>query len=210
MVVLRFVPILMLLAMASCSAPKETATPPMINDGREAIRLDVPSMTNADPAARRLDSLVAISKGDYLHMEVSQCFGRCEARVSIFRESPAKYHIYEADAWQYDEFERGDIQFRMRKPMSSDVADGLLQQAYELGVMRLGDDTTHLMTDQPYLWLRARFGAETVRVDRAYVGGAKYAGDGRTPGMSAIYAKIRQAMLAPLFNANPADVEKRR
>ncbi len=197
------------LVAAGCSSPKEaakttqpTATP---SEPQPAIRLALPP---ADPIASHLDSLVDHSQGNYVHIVISQCFGRCEGHISISRETPAKFHVYDAEAYRYDEFERGDILYRMRKPMSSDVAEELMTKAYQTGIMKLVADTTHFMTDQPYIWVRARYGDEIVSVNHAYLGGVRYAGDGRTPGLSDIYARLRVLLLGPLFNAAPADVER--
>lgn len=175
--------------LAACSSPKESSRSKM-------PPADVAS--NIDDPAARLDSLVAHSHGDYLHMVVSQCFGRCEAHISLYRGSPAEFHIYDAEAWVYNEFQRSDILYRMRRPMVSDKAEALIARADELGIMRLVNDTTYRMTDQPYIWVRARIGTRKVSVNHAYLGGEKYASDGTGPSLAQTYVSLRGALLAPL------------
>lgn len=153
-----------------------------------------------DAVARRLDSLVALSSGDYVHMQVSQCFGRCEGFVSIFRESPAKFQIYEAEAWGYNDFDRADVLYRLRRPLSSDVADDLIEKSRAIGIMKLVDDSTYQVTDQPYIWVRARIGNQTVTVNRAYLGGKTYM-DGN---LNEVYVALRKLLLGPLYGVKPA------
>lgn len=203
-----------LVLVAGCSSSKQTTGEekstgdPMsggVQQSTGAIRLNVPNPPPpppppfADPTAERLDNLAALSNGDYIHVEVSRCFGRCEATVSLFRESPAKFHIYEAEAYRYDEFERGDILYRVRRPIASDSANDIFRAAETAGIMTLTNDTTMLMTDQPYLWVRARIGGRTVSVNHAYVGGRKYASEGTRSSLYDAYSKVRTLLLAPLF-----------
>ncbi len=179
--------------LAACSSPKESSRSKM-----PPADVAADAASNIDDPAARLDSLVAHSHGDYLHMVVSQCFGRCEAHVSLYRGSPAEFHIYDAEAWVYNEFQRSDILYRMRRPMVSDKAEALIARADELGIMRLVNDTTYRMTDQPYIWVRARIGTRKVSVNHAYLGGEKYASDGTGPSLAQTYVNLRGALLAPL------------
>ncbi len=194
----------MLLLVSACSAPKEanrgsgTSAAQPAHD--EAMPINTANITYPDFTAVRLDSLVAISDGDYIHMEIGTCFGKCDARISIFRTSPAKFYIYEAEAWRYDEFDRDDIRYRSRRPMANDQAEALFQKAHELGLLRFVNDTTMMMTDMPHIWVRARLGGAKLSIDKAYLGGKLYTNDGKGGGLSDIYTKLRVALLAPLFN----------
>ncbi|MBS1912707.1 MAG: hypothetical protein JST22_12035 [Bacteroidetes bacterium] len=192
------------LLLAACSTPKEanrgSGTSTSQPEHNEAIPINTANITYPDFTAVRLDSLVAISNGDYLHVEIGTCFGKCDARVSIFRTSPAKFYIYEAEAWRYDEFDRDDIRYRSRRPMANDQAEALFQTARELGLLRFVNDTTMVMTDMPHIWVRARLGGEKLSIDKAYLGGKLYTNDGKGGGLADIYTKLRVALLAPLFN----------
>lgn len=201
---MQYKPLILLslsLLLASCASQKEAPkakgipTESAVTPAPEAMRLP-----SADPIAQRLDSLVARSSGDYIHLQVSQCFGRCEGFVSIFRESPAKFHIYEAEAWNYNEFDRADVLYRLRKPVPSDVVDGMIERARTLGILKLVNDTTYQATDQPYIWVRARIGGESIVVNHAYLGGRSYM-DGN---LKDTYVALRKLLLSPLFGITPS------
>ncbi|MEP7220406.1 MAG: hypothetical protein ABI876_15890, partial [Bacteroidota bacterium] len=64
------------LAFAAC-APSRAA---MKSGAVDAAAME------ADPSAR-LDSLAALSSGNYIHLYIGPCFGRCEGYVSIYRQS---------------------------------------------------------------------------------------------------------------------------
>ncbi len=157
---------------------------------------------SSDGIAARLDSLAAISHRDYIHLYIGPCLGRCEAYVSIFRESPATFHIYEAEGWRYDEFNRGDILYRLRRPLTSDVAENLFQRASEIGLLTFVDDQTTAVTDHPMIWLRARIGDRTISLDEVHLGGERYAGAGREQGLYKAYTQLRMLLLAELYGRN--------
>jgi hypothetical protein len=161
-----------------------------------------------DAIASRLDSLAAISSGDYIHLQVGVCFGRCDAYVSLYRDSPAHYHIYEAEGWKFDEQQRDFILFRLRRPLGSDESDWIFNAATNAGLMRLEPDTTFLATDQPHFWLRARIGDRTIAIDNAYLGGEKYMAppQGGAPPLSKTFFAVRDALLGTLFAGGPVGV----
>jgi hypothetical protein len=190
------------LLLSACASQKEATrtegilTQSAVTPAPVAIRLIPP-----DHVARRLDSLAALSSGDYIHMQVSQCFGRCEGFVSIFRESPAKFHIYEGEAWGYNEFDRADVLYRLRRPITSDVAEGLIEKARTTGITKLLDDSTYQVTDQPYIWVRARIGGQTVAINHAYLGGKIY----MDRGLNSTYVELRKLLLSPLYGITPPE-----
>lgn len=155
-----------------------------------------------DPITARLDSLAALSQGDYIHLQVSPCFGKCDGYVSIFRESPAKYYIYEGEGWLYNEFDRGDILYRLRKPIANNLADELFRKASDGGIMKLVNDTTMLMTDLPYIWVRARIGGRTLAIDHAYLGGELYAPKDGNESLNDVYTRLRVILFTPLFTSS--------
>ena len=124
--------------------------------------------------AHRLDSLAARSDGDYIHIEIGQCFGKCEATMSLYRDSPAHYYIYEAEGWRFNEQQREFLLYRLRRPVGSDDANAILDEASKVGISRLVDDSTRAVTDQPLFWLRARIADRTIVINGAYIGGEKY------------------------------------
>ena len=160
-----------------------------------------------DPKVR-LDSLAAISQGDYLHVQFSPCLGKCEGYVSVYRTSPANFHIYEAEAWGYNEFERGDILQRVRVPLSSDVADEIIARVDSAGLMRLTDDTTSITANSAYMWVRARIGEKTLALDHVYLGSRSY-GSSAGP-LAVVYSNVRQALFADLFRLRIPRAEERR
>jgi|GEM_PF-2508363 len=150
-----------------------------------------------DPA-ERLDSLAALSQGDYIHIQFSPCLGKCDGYVSIYRTSPASYHTYEAEGWTYNQFERGEILQRVRVPIDSDVADEAIRRSDSAGLMRLVDDTTRLNTTSPYLWVRARIGERTLALDHVYLGSQSYAST--TSALASTYANLRLILLGYMQN----------
>lgn len=180
----------------ACTSQKES-----VNYGRGSRGGGAQLTGGFDPVARRLDSLAALSDGDFIHFQVGHCFGRCEGFVSIFRESPAKFHIYEGEAWSYNEFDRADILYRLRKPIRSDQAEALIEKAKGAGIMKLVMDTTYFMTDHSYIWVRARIGDESISIDRAYLGGKIYS----EQGLNDIYIELRKLLLGPLFGGMPKE-----
>jgi hypothetical protein len=160
-----------------------------------------------DPKAR-LDSLAAISQGDYVHVQISPCRGSCDGYVSIYRTSPASFHIYEAEAWGYNEFERGEILHRVRVPLSSDVADEIIARIDSAGLMLLTDDSTRVTDNSGYMWVRARVGQKTLALDHVYLGSRSY---GSTAGpLAVVYTRIREALFADLFRIRIPRAEERR
>lgn len=159
-----------------------------------------------DPKVR-LDSLAAISQGDYIHVQISPCLGKCEGYVSVYRTSPARFHIYEAEAWGYNEFERGDILQRVRIPLSSDVADEIIARIDSAGLMSLTDDTTRLTESSGYMWVRARIGEKTLSLDHVYLGSRSY-GSSAGP-LALVYSHVRQALFADLFRLRIPRAEER-
>lgn len=153
----------------------------------------------------RLDSLAALSQGDYIHLQVGPCFGKCDGYVSIFRESPAKYYIYEGEGWLYNEFDRDVVLYRLRKPVASDMAEEIFRLAGEKGIMKLENDTTYLMTDQSFIWVRARIGGRTLAVDNAYLGGEKYAGLEGKEKLGDLYTALRILLFSYLFGKTPGN-----
>ncbi len=196
--VLTVVPLAALaLTLGACSSPRGTAT------GDSTGGVVAVSGLGMDDAAivARLDGLAAVSHRDYIHLYIGPCKGWCEAYVSIYRESPAKFHIYEAEGWRYNEFERGDILYRLRRPIASDLAENILQRASELGITRLVDDQTTAVTDHPRIWLRARIGENVVKLDGTRLGGERYAGAGRESGLYKTYQDLRTLLFEQLYAA---------
>jgi hypothetical protein len=191
--------ILTALGLASCATPKEAArpAPAPTNQMPTPVAMMLPGPT--DLVARRLDSISQVSEGDYIHMQVSQCFGRCEGYVSIFRESPAKFYVYEGEAWGYNEFDRADVLFRLRRPIANDLAEGIFEKAHKAGIMKLITDTTYQVTDQPYIWVRARIGGERVVVNHAYLGGKLY----MELGLNDTYAQLRKLLFSLVYGVTP-------
>ena len=201
--VMKIVAVVPLAALAlvfgACSSPRGTAAGDSTG-GSGAVAVSGLGMEEAAIVAR-LDGLAAISHRDYIHLYIGPCKGWCEAYVSIYRESPAKFHIYEAEGWRYNEFERGDILYRLRRPIASDLAENILQRASELGITRLVDDQTTAVTDHPRIWLRARIGENVVKLDGTRLGGERYAGAGRESGLYKTYQDLRTLLLEPLYAA---------
>jgi len=190
-------PLIPLLALITgCAGSANTGGNPSLTMPRDAI-------------VARLDSLAATSHGDYLHIYIGPCLGRCEAYVSIFRESAADFHIYEAEGWRYNEFQREDILYRLRHPITSQVAEDIFRRASEIGIFDLVEDRTQVVPDHPTIWLRARIGGRTIVLNDVNLGGASYAGAGKEGGRYATYVDLRQLLLAELFGMRVEDTSGR-
>lgn len=195
------------LVLYGCSSSRSAAGGQ--SAGGEAATGGNPGLGMAESAiVARLDSMAAISRSDYIHLYIGPCKGWCEAYVSIFRESPAKFHIYEAEAWRYNEFDRSDILYRLRRPLTSDVAENMMLRASELGITRLVDDQTTAVTDHPRIWLRARIGGEIVVLNGTHLGGKLYAGAGRDSGLYKTYQELRTLLLAELYGTQTGAGER--
>lgn len=179
---------LLALAFAACAPPRAA----MKSGAVDA------SAATADPSFR-LDSLAALSSGNYIHLYIGPCFGRCEGYVSIYRESPATFYVYDAEGWRYDEVARIDLLRRLRAPMNDEDADAILRLARDAGVIDLVNDSTRMITDQPSIWVRARLDGKMVKVDDAYLGGKLYSDNERARYND--YAKIRSVLFDPLNTA---------
>lgn len=163
----------------------------------------------ANAIASRLDSLVTISHGDYIHLHIGPCKGHCEASVSIFQESPAKFHIYEGEAWRYNEFDRAPILYRLRRPITSDIAENIFRRLPDLGLFGFVEDRTIAVTDHPTIWLRARIGGRSIALDDVNLGGTRYAGAGKEEGLYKAYASIRTLLLAELYGSGTEGADGR-
>lgn len=177
-----------LLLIAGCSSARNTGANPSLNMPPDAI-------------VERLDSLAAVSHGDYIHMQIGPCLGWCEAYFSIYHRSPAEFHIYEGEGWIYNEFQREDILYRLRRPLTSDVAENLYQRASELGLFSFVDDQTQALPDHPRIWLRARIGGQVIALNNVNMGGTKYAGAGKDTGLYKTYVDIRRLLFLELSGA---------
>jgi hypothetical protein len=171
-----------------------TGTPAQKSAGGEA--LPEPSRYN-DVVSAELDSLAALSVGPYVHLRVGQCFGWCDARVSIWRDSPAHRYVYLAEGWQFDHEERRPVRFRLERPISQAEATEILTGAVDAGLFTLVGDTTMAITDQPYVWLRAGGGPQALRIDHAYTGGELFMADDGA--RSKTFRAVQDALLARLF-----------
>lgn len=174
-----------LLLLAGCSTARTTGGNPSL-------------LMPADAIVERLDSLAAVSHDEYLHMHIGPCLGRCEAYFSIYRKTPAEFHIYEGEGWIYNEFQREDILYRLRRPLTSDVAENIYQRASEIGLFTFVDDQTEVLPDHPRIWLRARIGGQVIALNNVNLGGTKYAGAGKDTGLYKTYIDIRGLLFREL------------
>jgi hypothetical protein len=158
------------------------------------------SVVEVSSVEQRLDSLASISDGDYIHLVVGQCFGRCDGYVSLWRISRAGHYVYEAEGWKFDEQTRDFILYRLRRPIGTDEANTMLRAALKAGMYRLQNDSTMFVTDQPSIWLRASINGEKIVIDNAYTGGEKYASGNEDQQLGSVYQNLRSALLARLFN----------
>ncbi len=156
----------------------------------------------SDDIAARLDSLVKHSIGDYLHLQVGPCFGKCEMNISIYHDDrEAHYYVYDAEGYRYNEISHTNDLLRLRKPIDQTVAEDMLLRVSAGGVFQLVPDTTMAITDQPYLWIRAKIGGSKISLDKVYTGGEQYVTKTRNgqPTLSERYIMIRSMLLEPLY-----------
>ncbi len=160
---------LLLLVLPGCSSSQKSETQAADTTGGET---DETWTAYDDPIADRLDSLAALSVGDYVHLQIGPCFGSCEGRASLYSVEGRSYR-YSAESGGGGRGPAVPVR-RAESAVPKDEAEETFRSLEEAGIYELVPDSTMVVTDLSHFWLRARIGETKITIDNAYLGGERY------------------------------------